>query len=114
MSQLPDVIYVPEESKYGTLDYVIAYLDEEYLGDDGYYKRENLQPYIPSYRCEERVADIRRAMIGKVEAMLENYIRQLQVKGRPHDAVMFITGKQEAALRILELLKEEQNELERD
>lgn len=44
--------------------------------------------------------------IEKVKAMLDNYIRQLQVEGRPHDAIMLITGKQEAALRILELLME--------
>lgn len=52
MSQLPDEIYVPEDSKYGTLDYVIAFLDLEAAKEAGY-EREEVQEYVPTYRRDE-------------------------------------------------------------
>ena len=66
MSQLPDEIYVHEDSKYGTLDYVIAYT----FFEDGNYERKDMQEYIPTYRCEERIAETKKAMIEKAAAWL--------------------------------------------
>ena len=69
MSQLPDEIYVPLHSKYGTLDYVIAYLYDWAYEENGY-KAEDMQEYIPTYRCEERIRDAKDAMIEKATQWL--------------------------------------------
>ena len=55
MSQLPDKIFVPEISKYGTLDYVIAYLDLDAAKEEGY-EKEEVQGYVPTYRFLELAA----------------------------------------------------------
>lgn len=54
MSQLPDIIYVPKAAKYGTLDYVTAYLDLE-AAKESRYEKDEMQKYIPTYRLQEFV-----------------------------------------------------------
>ena len=80
---------------------------EEAFCDDWYMVRK--MDRTPTYADAIAWADetTKKAMLDKVRPMLDNYIRQLQVEGRPHDAIMLITGKQEAAVRILELLQED-------
>ena len=72
MSQLPDEIYVSEDSKYGTLDYVIAYT----FFEDGNYDRKDMQEYIPTYRCEERIAEAKKTMIDKACEWLKRWTYQ--------------------------------------
>ena len=69
MSQLPDEIYVSEDSKYGTLDYVIAYT----FFEDGNYDREDMQEYIPTYRCEEKIAESKKKMVEKACEWMRNF-----------------------------------------
>lgn len=68
-----------------------------------------LECFRVGYKEGAKWADktMKTKMLDKVKAMLDNYTRQLKVQGRPYDATMLITGKQEAALRILELLQED-------
>ena len=53
-------------------------------------------------RTQEDVNDIK----SRVEALRDNYIRQMEVKPRPAGAVMLITGKQKAAIMIIEIINE--------
>ena len=75
MSQLPDKIYVPLHCKYGTLDYVTAYLSDWAFEENGY-KAEDMQEYIPTYRCEERERDAKKVMIDKACEWMKQQVYQ--------------------------------------
>lgn len=76
----------------------------EYIGhprevDEGYEVSMRRDAYAKGY--QDAVNDIKT----KVETLRDNYIRQLEVKPRPENTVFLITGKLEAAERIIESIK---------
>lgn len=87
MSQLPDEIYVPKQSKHGTLDYVTAFIYPWAVEEDGYYKMADMQVYIPAYRLHnfmELVAHMREMQKkygGEVDVCknYEQYLDQMYV-----------------------------------
>ena len=77
----------------------------DYIGhprevDEGYEVSMRRDAYAQGY--QDAVNDIK----SRVEALRDNYIRQMTVDGRPEKTVMFITGKLEAAIMILEYFNE--------
>ena len=89
MSQLPDEIYVSEDSKYGTLDYVIAYTYFE----DGNYDRKDMQEYIPTYRCEEKIRDVKLAMIERLRELQRGYENDLDTEPRVYERHIQLCAK---------------------
>lgn len=56
MSQLPDEVYMPNDSKYSTLDFFIVY--DEYAEEVEEKGIENFTMYIPVYRKEEAIQEV--------------------------------------------------------
>ena len=82
------------------LDKANNYIGHPREVDEGYEVSMRRDAYARGY--QDVVNDIK----SRVEALRDNYIRQMEVKPRPAEAVMLITGKQEAAIMIIEIINE--------
>lgn len=82
------------------LDKANNYIGHPREVDEGYEVSMRRDAYARGY--QDAVNDIK----SRVEALRDNYIRQMEVKPRPAGAVMLITGKQEAAIMIIEIINE--------
>ena len=92
MSQLPDEIYVPQHYKYGTLDYVTAYLYDWAYEENGY-EEEDMQEYIPTYRCEEKIRDMKLAMIERLRELQRGYENDLDAEPRVYERQIQLCAK---------------------
>lgn len=79
---------------------------DEYIGHEAEVD-EGLEVYMRRKAYKTGYEDAVRDIKLKVEAWRDNYIRQLEVRPRPNNAVFLITGKLEATIMILEDLKDE-------
>ena len=82
------------------LDKANNYIGHPREVDEGYEVSMRRDAYARGY--QDAVNDIK----SRVEALRDNYIRQMEVKPRRAEAVMLITGKQEAAIMIIEIINE--------
>ena len=104
MSQLPDEIYVPLHSKYGTLDYVTAYLYDWAFEENGY-TAEDMQEYIPTYRCEERVIDAKMHMIDRLRELKGDYENDLDAEPRVYERHIQLCAKLSLIERLIQELE---------
>ena len=105
MSQLPDEIYVPQHSKYGTLDYVIAYLYDWAYEENGY-TEEDMQEYIPTYRCQEKIRDAKDAMIERLRELQRGYENDLDTEPRVYERHIQLCAKITLIERLIKELEE--------
>ena len=105
MSQLPDEIYVPLHFKYGTLDYVTAYLYDLAYEENGY-KAEDMQEYIPTYRCEERIRDTKGAMIERLRELQSGYERDLDAEPRVYERHIQLCAKLSLIEKLIQELED--------
>ena len=105
MSQLPDEIYVSEAYKYGTLDFVIAYVGLEEAEENGY-ERDEMQEYIPTYRCEERIRDAKDAMISRLRELQSGYESDLDTEPRVYERDIQLCAKLSLIERLINELEE--------
>lgn len=80
------------------LDKANKYIGHPKEVDEGYEVSMRRSAYIAGY--QEAVNDIR----DKVEALRDNYVRQLEAPNRPALAIRYITGKLNAAEMIVEII----------
>lgn len=72
MSQLPDEVYMPNKSKYSTLDFFIVY--DEYAEEVEEKGIENFTMYIPVYRKEEAIQEAIKKAVSWLENNIDGWI----------------------------------------
>lgn len=82
------------------LDKANKYIGHPREVDEGYEVSMRRDAYAKGYR--DAVNDIK----SRVDALKDNYIRQLEVPDRPALAIRYITGKLNAAEMIVEIIEE--------